>query len=106
MNNFIELLEKLNNSEKVSSNKIELEYKAEKQLINLLYAIDNFPLDDSDENIYCFTDSKRKHFDKYHLGDIASLVIDYVNKPYINNNSKQCSEIIIDYSKNNMPRVV
>lgn len=100
MNNFIELLEKLNNGDQFTSEEIELEYKKEKQLIDLLYTIDDFPLDDSDENIYCFINSKRKHFDKYHIEDINNLIIDYVNKPYINNNSKKPSEIIIDYSKN------
>lgn len=97
---FIELLQKLNNGEQFTSEEIELEYEKEKQLIDLLYTIDDFPLDDSDENIYCFINSKRKHFDKYHIEDITNLIIDYVNKPYINNNSKKPSEIIIDYSKN------
>lgn len=100
MNNLIELLEKLNNGEQVTSEEIELEYEEEKQLIDLLYTIDDFPLDDSNENIYCFINSKRKHFDKYHIENITNLIIDYVNKPYINNNSKKPSEIIIDYSKN------
>lgn len=100
MNNFIELLEKLNNGDQFTSEEIELEYKKEKQLIDLLYTIEDFPLDDSDENIYCFINSKRKHFDKYHIEDITKLIIDYVNKPNINNNSKKPSEIIIDYSKN------
>ena len=97
---FIELLQKLNNGEQFTSEEIELEYEKEKQLIDLLCTIDDFPLDDSDENIYCFINSKRKHFDKYHIEDITNLIIDYVNKPYINNNSKKPSEIIIDYSKN------
>ena len=97
---FIELLQKLNNGEQFTSEEIELEYEKEKQLIDLLYTIDDFPLDDSDENIYCFINSKRKHFDKYHIEDITNLIIDYVNKPYINNNSKKLSEIIIDYCKN------
>ncbi|MCT7473666.1 hypothetical protein [Aliarcobacter cryaerophilus] len=97
---FIELLQKLNNGEQFTSEEIELEYEKEKQLIDLLYTIDDFPLYDSDENIYCFINSKRKHFDKYHIEDITNLIIDYVNKPYINNNSKKPSEIIIDYSKN------
>lgn len=97
---FIELLQKLNNGEQFTSEEIELEYEKEKQLIDLLYTIEDFPLDDSDENIYCFINSKRKHFDKYHIEDITKLIIDYVNKPNINNNSKKPSEIIIDYSKN------
>lgn len=99
MNNFIELMEELNNGVQLSSEEVELKYENEKRFIDLLYTIDDFPLDDNDENIYCFTNSGRKHFDKYHIEDIANLIIDYINKPN-DNNSKKPSEIIIDYSKN------
>ncbi len=106
MNNFIELLKRLNNGEQFSSDKVELEYEKEKQLIDLLYAIDNFPLDDSDENIYCFTDSKRKHFDKYHIEDIANLIIDYANKPNLDIDSKKPSETIIEYTNNHDEKTI
>ena len=99
-NILIDFLEKLNNGDKFLREDIELNYKQIQPFIDILYTIDDFPVDHSDENIYCFINSKRKHFDKYHIKDITNLIIDYVNKPYINNNSKKSSEIIIDYSKN------
>lgn len=79
-NLFIELLKKLNNSTKFPREDIEVNYNKVQPFLDLLYTIDDFPVDHSDEDIYSFTNSERKHFDKYHLEDIANLTIEYINK--------------------------
>jgi len=110
----IDFLEKLNNGDKFSRDDVEINYSKIQPFIDLLYTVDNFPVDHSDENIYCFIDFKRKHFDKYHIQDIADIVINY-NKniePYTgdpvkiitdytndkSNSSKHISWIVDDYA--------
>ena len=110
----IDFLEKLNDDNKFSREDIEVNYNQIQPFIDLLYTVDDFPVDHSDENIYRFIDFKRKHFDKYHLQDIVDIVInysedkksytgnpvkiitDYVNDK--NNNSKHISWIVHDYA--------
>lgn len=94
----IELLEKLNNGVKFSREDIEINYNIIQPSIDLLYTVDDFPVNHSDENIYCFTDFKRKHFDKYHIQDIADAVIDYETN--INDEIKDPASIIKDYVEN------
>ena len=72
-----DFLEKLNNGDKFSREAIEVNYNKIQPSIDLLYTVDDFPVDHEDEDIYCFIDFKRKHFDKYHIQDIADIVINY-----------------------------
>ena len=111
---FINFLEKLNNGDKFSREDIEANYKQIQPFIDLLYTVDDFPVDHSDEDRYCFIDFKRKHFDKYHIRDIADIVINYnenrehftrdpvkIITDYINdksNNSKHVSCIIDEFA--------
>ena len=98
-NLLIELLEKLNDGVKFSWEDIEVSYNEVQPFLDLLYTIDDFPLDnDSDQDIYSFTKSERKAFDKYHIQDIANAVIDY--KTNINNDFNDPSYIIQDYVEN------
>ena len=110
----IDFLEKLNNGNKFSRDDVEINYSKIQTFIDLLYTVDDFPVDHSDENIYCFTDFKRKHFDKYHIQDIADIVINYsedvksftgnlvkIITDYTNdksNSSKHISCIVDDYA--------
>lgn len=73
----IELLEKLNNGDEFSRTDIELNYKQVQPFMDLLYTVDDFPVDHSDENVYCFIDFTRKHFDKYHIQDIVKTIMEY-----------------------------
>jgi len=97
-NSLIELLEKLNDGVKFSREDIEVNYNKIQPIIDLLDTADDFPVDHSDEDIYCFTDFKRKHFDKYHIQDIANSVIDYETN--INDEIKDPASIIKDYVEN------
>lgn len=94
----VELLTKLNNGDKISHDDIVRDYQQIQHFIDLLYTIEDFPIDTSDENIYCFTKNERKAFDKYHIQNIANVVIDYETN--INYDHKDPSHIIQDYVKN------
>ena len=50
----IDFLQKLNDGKKILLSDIEDKYK---KVIDLLYTVENFPVDNSDDNIYCFTKS-------------------------------------------------
>ena len=110
----IDFLEKLNNGDKFSMDDVEINYSKIQPFIDSLYTVDDFPIVHSDENIYRFIDFKKKHFNKYHIYDIADTLIkynenvddytgdsvkiitDYTNNK--NNNSKHISWIIYDYA--------
>jgi len=92
----INLLGKLNSGTKFSRENIKVNYDQIQSYIDLLYTVDDFPLNHEDEDIYCFIDFKRKHFEKYHIKNIADIVIDY-NKN-VKYNIDDPVKIIIDYA--------
>lgn len=94
----IELLEKLNDGDKFLQEEIELKYNLIQPFIDLLCTVDDFPIDNCNENIYCFIKRERKIFDKYHIQDIADLVINYHKKKDVS--IKNRSSIIKDYVEN------
>ena len=110
----IDFLEKLNNGNKFSRDDVEINYSKIQTFIDLLYTVDDFPVNHEDEDIYCFIDFKRKHFNKYHIQDIADIVINYnedvksftgnpvkIITDYTNdksNSSKHISCIVDDYA--------
>lgn len=97
-NLLVELLNHLNNGEKFSREEIELTYNEVKPFLESLSEVDDFPIVLIDGNIYCFTNFTRKHFDKYHIQNIAEIVINYkTNVKYDNSNP---SYIIKDYVEN------
>ena len=53
-NILIDFLEKLNNGDKFSWEDIELNYKQIQPFIDLLYTLEDFPMDDSNDDIYLF----------------------------------------------------
>lgn len=85
-NLLIELLEKLNNGEKISNEDIESQDNRLKQCIYNLDDIEDFPFDrNRDNEFYYFTKNTRKTFDKYHIQDIAKIIMEYKsNKDYEN----------------------
>jgi|GEM_PF-1269702 len=97
-NMLIDFLEKLNNGNRFSREDIERDYAKIQQFIDPLYTVDNFPVNDEDDNVYCFIDTKRKHFDKYHIQSIAEAIMDYKT----NDSYKNDIEYIIKDSK--LPR--
>jgi len=91
----IEFLEKLNDGGKYSIEIIETDYSKIKAFIDLLYTVDGFPTNHNNEDIYCFIDSQRKHFNKYHIHDIADIVINYDKD--VDNYTNDPVKIITDY---------
>lgn len=97
-NMLIEFLEKLNNGDEFLPDDVELKYKQIQPFIDLLYTVNNFPVNHRNENVYCFIKSERKAFDKYHIQDIADILIN--NKINITNKDLDPSCIIQDYIEN------
>lgn len=76
-NMLINFLKKLNNGDKFSREDIELQHKQIQPFIEVLDAIDSFPFDMNNHEIYCFKSSERKTFDKYHIQDIVKSIMEY-----------------------------
>jgi len=51
----IDFLEKMNTGNKLPIDDIETNYNQLQPLIDLLYTVNDFPVDRSNEDIYCFT---------------------------------------------------
>lgn len=114
----VKLLEKLNEGEIFSQEDIKVDYYQIQPLIDLLYTVEDFPFDNSDENIYCFIKRETKIFDKYNIDDIAKIILEYKNEEntissssptdiitnYLTNNAitKPIDLIVLDYAFNKM----
>lgn len=91
----VKFLEELNNGKSIKHNEIEIDYKPIKHLIERLVQIKNSPYEENYSG-YSFIKGKRKTFEKYHIEDIANILIDRENSK----NNKNPDDIIKDFVKN------
>lgn len=98
-NILINFLEKLNNGDKLSWEDIELNYKQIQPFIDLLYTIEDFPMDDSNDDIYRFVKSEKETFDKYQIQNIVDIGKDYLTDN-IKDNHKDSATTIKNYVEN------
>lgn len=98
----IEFLEKLNNGEKISYDDMELNFSQIKASIDdILYSIDDFPVDNSNDQIYSFIKNEKKFFDKYQIQNISDVILEYMIKPVeLNKDYNFYNNIIINYINN------
>lgn len=101
-NMLMEFLEKLNNGEKISYDDMELNFSQIKSSIDdILYSIDDFPVDNSNDQIYSFIENEKKFFDKYEIQDISDVILEYMIKPVeLKKDYNFYNNIIINYINN------
>ena len=95
-NILIDFFEKLNNGDKFSWEDIELNYKQIQPFIDLLYTLEDFPMDDSNDDIYRFVKSEKQTFDKYQIQnivDIGELVIFEAGRPEYGNKRQREGQV-------------
>ena len=98
-NILIDFLKKLNNGDKFSWEDIELNYKQIQPFIDLLYTLQDFPMDDSNDDIYCFIKSEKETFDKYQIQNIVDIGKDYFTDD-IKDDHKNSATVIKNYVEN------
>ena len=98
-NILIDFFEKLNNGNKFSWEDIELNYKQIQPFIDLLYTIEDFPMDDSNDDIYRFVKSEKETFDKYQIQNIVDIGKDYLTDN-IRDDHKDSATTIKNYVEN------
>ena len=101
-NMLMEFLEKLNNGEKISYDDMELNFSQIKSSIDdILYSIDDFPVDNSNDQIYSFIENEKKFFDKYEIQDISDVILEYMIKHVeLKKDYNFYNNIIINYINN------
>ena len=101
-NMIIEFLEKLNTGGKITYNEMELKFSGIKAFIDdILYSIDDFPVDNHDDQIYCFREHEKKFFDKYEVQDIADAILEYTTESAVSNEDKDFyNNVIMNYINN------
>lgn len=101
-NMIIEFLEKLNNGEKITYDEMELKFSQIKNFVDdILYSINDFPVDNSNDQIYSFVENEKKFFDKYEIQDITAAILEYMIKPIeLNKDKNFYNNIIMNYIKN------
>ena len=75
-------MKKLNNGEKITYDEMELKFSQIKNFVDdILYSINDFPVDNSNDQIYSFIENEKKFFDKYEIQDITAIILEYMIKP-------------------------
>lgn len=98
----MEFLEKLNNGEKITYDEMELKFSQIKNFVDdILYSINDFPVDNSNDQIYSFIENEKKFFDKYEIQDITAIILEYMIKPIeLDKDKNSYNNIIMNYIKN------
>ena len=98
----MEFLEKLNNGEKITYDEMELKFSQIKNFVDdILYSINDFPVDNSNDQIYSFIENEKKFFDKYEIQDITAIILEYMIKPIeLDKDKNSYYNIIMNYIKN------
>lgn len=98
----MEFLEKLNNGEKITYDEMELKFSQIKNFVDdILYSINDFPVDNSNDQIYSFIENEKKFFDKYEIQDITAIILEYLIKPIeLDKDKNSYNNIIMNYIKN------
>ena len=94
------VLNKLNDGNKIFTHDIEKKDLEVYFYIDILYQVDNFPFDNTNENIYAFVNSTKNIFTKYQIQDIVIILIKYQKAINFDTVIKDSSNIIIQYVKN------